>query len=289
MHGLQCAGLDPSDGHSSWYWNPNPNSIPWAQITGWWLLGIGAEYLYFLSMEPLHPPQLAAQGPYAGWRAYCVTNVHSARDGNLQWFLHHETALEPAWDGASSLVEADGVVYTYGRGLHAVEAAIHHPRRWTQANLPENPMGGMLAVGHATVVVTNERFLGAFRQDTGAPMWAETSAQWEAKQYEWYAGVLALGETVYVGRVRERAGGSLPRVSLEARTEATGAVRWAWTEDSTLLHHHDGWRFRGAGNTLYIPSRNHVWGLRATDGTLLWHRELPVAGEAFLAISAVNA
>ncbi|HEV8191557.1 MAG TPA: PQQ-binding-like beta-propeller repeat protein [Ktedonobacterales bacterium] len=180
-------------------------------------------------------------------------------------------------------MEADGVVYTYGRGLHAIDAAIHHSLRWTWEYLPEIPVGGgggMLAVGREAVVVANEGYLGAFRRDTGTPLWAEQGVRREDGYFEVFSGLVTLGEVVYVGR-----GLSTPGFRIEARTQTTGALRWLWPGDSTILNFDDAWRFRGAGDTLYIPSRDHIWGLRAADGQELWQREFPRTPTAFLAVT----
>ncbi len=273
---------DPADGHIIW------SSGASHEARRGWLLGVGAAYAYILQMDyPRTPPPATPGALGARVPLHFVTSALSTWDGTPQWFLHdQESPRAPTWDGAPSLVEADGVVYIYGRGLHAVEAAIHHPLRWTWEHLPEIPVGGgggMLAVGRQSVVAANEGYLGAFRRDTGTPLWAEHGARREDGYFEVFSGLLTLGESVYVGR-----GLSTPGFSLEARTEATGALQWTWPENPTRLRFDEAWRFRGAGDTLYIPSADHMWVVRASDGAQLWDRELPTSFGAFLAIAATE-
>jgi outer membrane protein assembly factor BamB len=303
-HGPKCTGHDPADGHIVWRSGAFPDGVPAPR--GRWLLGVGVEYAYILQMEyPAAPPPPTSTAPTAPTASTASstasttpgpplgrvlprfgTTALSTWDGTPQWFLEdRESPRGPAWDGAPSLVEADGVVYTYGQELRAVEAAIHHPPRWAWEYLPENPIGGgggMLAVGGAAVVVANEDYLGAFRRDTGTPLWAERGARREG-YFEVFSGLTTLGEVVYVGR-----GLSTPGFRIEARAAATGEARWAWPEDPTILRFDDAWRFCGAGDTLYVPSANHLWGVRAADGAQLWHRELPTNFGAFLAIAGAE-
>jgi len=49
------------------------------------------------------------------------------------------------------------------------------------------------------------------------------------------------------------------------------------------------WRFRGAGDTLYIPSLDGVWGVRASDGAQLWHLAYPLGFDALLAVAESDA
>jgi hypothetical protein len=47
------------------------------------------------------------------------------------------------------------------------------------------------------------------------------------------------------------------------------------------------WRFRGVGDTIYIPSLEELWAIDSLDGTQRWHRAIDSAGpKAFLAIDA---
>ncbi len=281
-HGPTYTGHDPADGHIVW------SSGASREAQGWWLLGVGAEYAYVLQMEyPAAPPSPTPEPVRARVLPHFVTSALSTWDGTPQWFLYDQSARGPSWDGAPSLVEADGVLYTYGQGLHAIDAAIHHPLRWTWEYLPEIPLGGgggMLAVGREAVIVANEGYLGAFRRDTGTPLWAEQGARREDGYFEVFSGLVTLGEVVYVGR-----GLSSRGVRIEARTESTGVLRWSWPGDPSILGFNDAWRFRGAGDTLYVPSGDHIWGLRATDGQELWHREFPRTPTAFLAVTETSA
>lgn len=274
-HGPKYSGLAPADGHVVW------SSGISQGVRGWWLLGIGAAHAYILQ-EELPAPSTVPRWSNVRPRHF-VTTALSTWDGTPQWFLRDESPRGPAWDGAAPLVEVGGVVYSYGRGLHAVEVAVPHTLRWTWEYLPENPMGGMLAVGREAVIVTGDAYLGAFRPDTGVPLWAEKGVRRDDGYFEVYSGLVLLGEIAYVGH-----GESTPGFCIEARVEATGELRWTWPGDRTILRFDDAWRFCGAGDTLYIPSANHMWGIRASDGNQLWHRELPTNFGAFLAIAGAD-
>jgi hypothetical protein len=50
------------------------------------------------------------------------------------------------------------------------------------------------------------------------------------------------------------------------------------------------WRFRGVGDTLYIPSRQDFWAIDAVTGRQRWRRVIDSADpKAFLAIDAADA
>src|SRR5215472_14389932 len=107
--------MDIVDGHT--VWEARPGVFTYA----WWLLTVGAEHVYTLQIEHLparpNPGALSQPHPSAQLPPHApsfVTTAFSTWDGTPHWFAHEESAVEPPWDGASSLVEADGVVYVYG-------------------------------------------------------------------------------------------------------------------------------------------------------------------------------
>ena len=81
---------------------------------------------------------------------------------------------------------------------------------------------------------------------------------------------------------------------MEARAGATGTVQWMWppqteNDPERYVQYEHSWRFRGAGDTLYIPSLGDVWAIDAVDGTQRWRQAIDQARPvAFLAINAAN-
>lgn len=273
QHGRQCFCLNaaerayPPYGHLVWRSAPSPVSR-----FGWWVLAATEERVYLLAHE----------GP----RHY-VTTALSAWDGTPQWGTSEQSAGEPGWDSTPSLVEGDGVVYTYGYGLHALEAPTGR-LLWSQADIPLFPVGA-LALWHDEIVVQADRHLGAYRRDTGAPVWSESFPRADG-YYEGFGGLQVIGDLVYSGHTSPTLGG----YRVEARAGATGAVQWMWppqTENNPeqYARYDFSWRFRGAGDTLYIPSLEDLWAIDARDGTQRWHRAINPEGPiAFLAIDAAD-
>jgi hypothetical protein len=48
------------------------------------------------------------------------------------------------------------------------------------------------------------------------------------------------------------------------------------------------WRFRGAGDTLYIPMYEELYAVDAVDGTQRWHLAYTPEHKSFLAIGAAD-
>jgi outer membrane protein assembly factor BamB len=184
-------------------------------------------------------------------------------------------------------VEGDSVVYTYGNGLHALEASTGR-LLWSQEDIPLFPVGG-LAIWHDELVVLADRLLGAYRRDTGTPVWSETFPRADA-YYEGFDGAQVIGDLIYSGHSSPALGG----FRVEARAGATGAVQWMCppqTESNPLqyVRHDFSWRFRGAGDTLYIPSLEDLWAIDAVAGRQRWRRAIDSAGsKAFLAIDVAD-
>jgi outer membrane protein assembly factor BamB len=268
QHGRQCFCLNALDGHILWRGAPSP-----ASRFGWWVLAATEEHVYVLAHE----------GP----RHFVMTAL-SAWDGTPQWGTTEQSAGEPSWDSASSLVEEDGVVYTYGNGLHALNASTGH-LLWSQEDIPRFPVGA-LAIWRDEVVVLADRLLGAYRRDTGAPVWSETFPRAD-DYYEGFDGLQVIGDLIYSGHSSPTLGG----YRVEARAGATGAVQWMWppqTENDPPQYARNdfSWRFRAADDTLYIPSRQDVWAIDATSGRQRWRRVIDSADpRAFLAIDASDA
>ena len=128
-----------------------------------------------------------------------------------------------------------------------------------------------------------EEHLGAYRRDTGTPVWSETGQRREDGYFELFEGVLAIGDLIYVGR-----GQSPPGFRVEARTGTLGALQWRWPLESGALKLDISWRFRGAGDTLYVPSPDRLWGVHALDGTQRWHLPYTWGFDAFLAVAAAD-
>ena len=267
QHGRQCFCLNAADGHIVWRGAPSPVSR-----FGWWVLAATEEHVYVLAHE----------GPQ-----HYVTTALSAWDGTPQWGTSEQSAGEPSWDSTPSLVEGDSVVYTYGNGLHALEASTGR-LLWSQADIPHFPVGS-LAIWRDEVVVLADRLLGAYRRDTGAPMWSETSPRADA-YYEGFDGVQVIGDLIYSGHASPALGG----YRVEARAGETGAVQWMWPPQTEIdpgryVRNDHSWRFCGAGDTLYIPSLEDVWAIDAAVGRQRWRWAIDSAEpKAFLAIDAVD-
>ena len=281
----QCFFLDVSDGHIVWRGAP-----PIAITMYWWVLAVGEGNVYVLSQER-HPrvprgssgsrPPMEAPDP-ARPRLFAMTAL-STWDGTPQWSTREYSAVQPPWDSSLSLVEADGVVYTYGYGLHALEAATGR-LLWSREDVPRATVGA-LAIRQNEVIVAAGEHLGAYRRDTGAPVWGETVPPRTDSYYEGFDGVLAIDDMVYAGHSSPTQG-----YRVEARAGSTGAVQWIWprkTEDSPLRSD-ISWRFRGDGGILYIPSRDGVWGVDAVSGTPRWHHAYPPEFPEFTAFLAVR-
>ncbi|HEY1391550.1 MAG TPA: PQQ-binding-like beta-propeller repeat protein [Ktedonobacterales bacterium] len=267
--GLQCFCVNAADGRILWRGAPSPESRG-----GWWVLAVTEERVYVVARE----------GPQ-----HYVTVALSAWDGTPQWGTIEQSAGEPPWDTTPPLVEAeaDGVVYTYGLGLHAIEAATGR-LLWSQAEIPYFRVGS-LAIWRDEVIVQADRLLGAYRRDTGVPVWLETFPRPD-DYFEGFAGVQVVGERIYSGHASPTLGG----YRVEARAGATGVVQWIWppqteNDPERYMRFEQSWRFRGEGNTLYIPSLGDVWAIDARNGTQRWHRAIdPAEPKAFLAIDPAN-
>jgi len=277
QHSAQCFSIDPLDGHVIWKGGRGSRSIV---SLGWWVLAVGQANAYVLIQEDAPPPPPPAD-PRLSRPPIFNTTALSTWDGTPRWGTRDASAIKPGWDGAPPLAEADGVVYSYGRGLHALDAA-SGKRLWTSEDVPRHHVGA-LALGREQVIVAAGGHLGAYRRDSGSPLWSETG-QRRDRYFEEFVGVCAIGELVYAGR-----GEYNPRgFRLEARAGETGTLRWSWPAESTTVRPDIAWRFRGAGDTLYIPSLDGLWGVRASDGTQLWHLAYPPGFDALLAIAASN-
>lgn len=267
QHGRQCFCLNASDGRIVWRGTPSQVSR-----FGWWVLAATEERVYVVAHE----------GP----QRY-VTTALSAWDGTPQWGTSEQSSGEPSWDSTSSLVEGNSVVYTYGNGLHALEASTGR-LLWSQGAIPYFPVGA-LAIWRDEVVVLADRHLGTYRRDTGTPLWSETFPRADA-YYEGFAGVQVIGDLLYSGHASPALGG----YRVEARAGATGAVHWMWPPQTEhdpghYVRYDFSWRFRGAGDTLYIPSLEDVWAIDALGGTQRWRRAIDSAGpKVFLAIDAAD-
>ena len=271
--GSRTFALALADGHISWEARPGPFTYLWR------LLAAGEEHVYAMQTEhlPARPDQQGApvQGQpdasHAARPLSFVTTAFSGWDGTPQWFAHEESAVEPPWDGGSSLVEGDGVVYVYGRqGLHALEAA-SGTLLWTCDTVPHHHVGA-LALGRDYVAVTADRHLGVYRRDMGTLLWPKTAEKRADGYFEWFDTPLVLGDAVYVGRSMSGPA-ALSGFQLEAYEGETGALRWVWPRPagSAAVQGEVSWRYRGAGTTLYVPARDDLWGIQAADGSERWH------------------
>lgn len=265
-----------ADGHVSWKVRPAPSAYLWR------LLAAGEEHIYTMQTELSPARPHLQQTPIRSRpdeqrnlpRLSIVTTAFSSWDGTPHWFAHEgDSAVEPPWDGGSSLVEKDGVVYVCaGQGLHAFQAE-SGALLWS-CDIESYFHIGAVAVGRSSVAVAAGRHLGVYRRDTGALLWSELAANDADGYFEEFDTPLILGGTVYVGR--SMAGGShSPKFRMESHEGETGALRWTWPTAapaaSEVVRSNISWRFRGAGDTLYIPSLDDIWAIQARDGSERWH------------------
>lgn len=290
--------LAPDDGHTSWEARPAPATRQW------WLLAAGEGHIYTLQKEVGQLPDAPHQGleapqqrqpseplnPYAPPPTFFITTAFSALDGTPQWFAHEEhSAVGPPWDGGSSLVEADGMVYIYGRqGLHAFEAE-SGTRLWTCDTVPYYHVGA-LTLGRDAIAVAAGGHIGVYRRDTGALLWSKTVAIRADGYFRWFSTPLVFGDAVCVGSSMSGPLG----FQLEAYVGETGAPGWVWpghaAAASTAVPVEVSWRYRGAGTTLYVPSRDVLWAINAVDGSERWHLSYDFRSgfNALLAVAMAN-
>lgn len=254
------------DGHIVWEARPSSSARQW------WLLAAGGEHVYTLQMGRFSArPHNGSGAPHSGYPVSFVTTAFSAWDGTPQWFAQEESsAIEPPWDAGSSLVEADGVVYACSRQrLHAFEAASGAPL-WTCDTAPQSHIGA-LALGRGAVIVATDRHIGVHRRDTGAVIWSKAAAKREDGSFEEFSTPAVLGDAVCVGR--SASGSDFTGIHIESYEVETGTQRWVWpaAAASAAVQIDVSWRYRGAGSTLYVPSRDVLWAINAADGRERWH------------------
>lgn len=133
QHSAQCFSIDPLDGHVIWKGGRGSRSIV---SLGWWVLAVGQANAYVLIQEDAPPPPPPAD-PRLSRPPIFNTTALSTWDGTPRWGTRDASAIKPGWDGAPPLAEADGVVYSYGRELHALDAA-SGKRLWTSEDVPRH-------------------------------------------------------------------------------------------------------------------------------------------------------
>src|SRR5258708_15632888 len=163
QHGIKCFSIDPVDGHITWRggWSG------WSRASRrWWVLAGGQAHAFVLE-QVVGPPPPPPADPRLSRPPIFITTALSTRHGTPQWETRDQSAIKPGWDGAPSLAEADGVVYSYGQGLHALDAT-SGTLLWTSNAVPAVPVG-TLVLGREQVIVASMRHLGAYRRASGAP------------------------------------------------------------------------------------------------------------------------
>jgi len=268
--------IDTADGHVRWI------SGGTKAVQGPWLLAVGQSHAYVLSMDSPLPGSLPPQTPSAWTKPIFVMTKLSTWDASIEMGWREQSASRPGWDGASTLVEADGVFYVYGHTLSAIDADTNR-LVWTSDSAP--PDGSALILAHHLVIGIAEKRLGAYHRDTGSMAWSVAVPPPKDGIFELFNGLVVLGDMVYVGR---GSNGDRP-FQIEGRTVERGELMWAWPPDNTPLRFDVSWRFCGAGDTLYVPSGETIWALRASNGELRWSRDYPYMLDAYLAIAADDA
>ena len=281
LHGKSLFAVNALTGELLWeYARPEP-----VRFAG--LLEIGRTQVYMAEVLPPPPGPPPRPGPppprdqQPGLR--CATRVLSLLDGTLQWTSEEHAAAVPASDGATSLLERDGIVYTYGNGLYALDAATG-ALIWSQPATP-TLQGSALALWQDLLVAVYFSDLGAYTRASGTPVW-HVSARPPATSPGTFDQVLVMDDTVFTvhGVGSQQAG------CIEGRDPTTGAVTMTWPEDPNVLMSHVAWRFHGTDGILFVPAAgskgDHLQAVRVADGRELWHTELSCHSDALLAVPA---
>src|SRR5579859_6702674 len=103
QYGKRIIAVDPANGIPLWEY-----VLPTTTYQGW-VVALGVSHAYIVEQRFTTP---------ITWS----TSARAIRDGTVQWSTTEHVTLEPSGDAGSSLVEADGVVYAYGFGLHALDS-----------------------------------------------------------------------------------------------------------------------------------------------------------------------
>ena len=183
----------------------------------------------------------------------------------------------PASDGATSSLERDGVVYTYGNGLHALDAGTGAVI-WSRPATPTN-QGSALAIWQGILVAVFFLDLGAYTRASGTPVWHVYGRQ-PATSPGTFGQVLVMDDTVYT--VHDA--GTQQAAYIEGRDPASGTVTMRWPDAPMTGWSDVAWRFHGADGMLYIPGYDGLHAARVADGRELWHTELSCAADVLLAI-----
>lgn len=280
QYGSHILALNPIDGGTLWEYTPSPK----ARTA--WLVGSGPAHVYIVEQQFVRAPTSAgssAEDPLTSQRRAPVptqiVSALSAMDGSIHWMSAEYGAVEPVWDSGSSLVEADDVVYAYGRGLHALDAGSGQ-LRWTQGDIPTFHVGD-IAVGRAEVTVALGGYLGAYRRDTGDRLWSESGRSSESQYFEMFTSTHMFDNEGLV--VDARMGFNPKGVQIEARESDSGTLRWTWPSND--MDPQISWRICQAGSALCVPVNGALLGLRSSTGQELWRTALGGSSYSLLGAS----
>ncbi|HUY75879.1 MAG TPA: PQQ-binding-like beta-propeller repeat protein [Ktedonobacterales bacterium] len=291
--GFGAQAFRPQDGAHLWDYTAQLTVKPMVH-----LLAVGIEQAYILNLDvpiPLPPPVAIPPDLTADERkerlripsrpSRLLTFAFSASDGALRWQTN--TVALPADDGASSLVERDGVVYTCGEGLHALNAATGETI-WAQMDVPRYPVASysMLTTSSTLLFFITEQHLGAYSRATGALVWSIKGLRLlpDSTYSTRYSQMVVMDDVLYVGHVASNPSG----FHLEARDCLTGALLRRWPEQDEVEEADVAWRFQGASGMLYVPTWEGLFAIDAATLKMRWKIPQDSPTPAFLAIPRID-
>lgn len=291
--GFNAQAFRPQDGAHLWDYTAQLTVKPMVH-----LLAVGIEQAYILNLDvpiPLPPPvaippDLADDERKEYLRTHprpspFLAYAFSASDGVLRWQTN--TATFPSDDGASSLVERDGVVYTCGEGLHALNA-VTGETIWAQMDVPRYPVASysMLTTSSTLLFFITEQHLGAYSRATGALVWSIKGLRLlpDSTYSTRYSQMVVMDDVLYVGHVASNPSG----FHLEARDCLTGALLRRWPEQDELVDADVAWRFQGASGMLYVPTWEGLFAIDAATLQMRWKIPQDSPTPAFLAVPHVG-
>lgn len=283
--GKQIVALNPLDGSERWRYRSAAHALG--------LLAVGRYQLYVTETLRLPPPPSGATEPKTTANPMeqasrtrptrgptKQTTALRLADGTPVWTTRQYFADQPAWDGASSLIEVEDVVYCAGAGIHALDASTG-TLLWTRER--EGTGSGMLAYAGSYLLLCALERLVTYERSTGAVIWS-LPAHDKDGYFERLTQTIVTGERLYLARSMFNPHG----MQIECRDTQTGTLRWVWPTNSATLDPDDSWRLRiGDGNrNLYVPASRGLYAVRAADGHPIWFDEYRGTLSALLALSS---
>lgn len=248
------------------------------------LLAMGASHVYLSEQFPLartFDPSLFVglsaeqiEVRKRHMRSNTLTTFALALDGGtIRWQTERYSTIFADSGGASSLLEVDNIVYSFRKGLYALNADTGEVL-WAQESVAR-AIDGELVADARRIFLSAPGHLGAYWRATGERVWTWPTAPSSMSNPGLLEGLLALNDMLYVGRVANTTQG----FQIEARAPDSWTIQARWPDDVTTLHPDIACRFRGVayedGAILVIPSLGSLFVVQfSAEHTprLLWRR-----------------